>query len=104
MVIIMQVTLMNVFVNICYSDETTGWTPLTYAASGGHIDIVKYLLDEGADVNGKFSPEKLKCNEKTSWIVRSYSVLYIHTHIYHFDTSDQRKPQGYISHISLTTG
>ena len=24
--------------------------------------------------------------------------------IYHFDTSDQRKPQGYISHISLTTG
>ena len=24
--------------------------------------------------------------------------------IYHFDTSDQRKSQGYISHISLTTG
>ena len=25
-------------------------------------------------------------------------------YIYHFDTSDQRKPQGYISHIALTTG
>ena len=24
--------------------------------------------------------------------------------IYHFDTPDQRKPQGYLSHISLTTG
>jgi len=24
--------------------------------------------------------------------------------LYHFDTSDQRKPQGYISHIALTTG
>ena len=24
--------------------------------------------------------------------------------VYHFDTSDQRKSQGYISHISLTTG
>ena len=23
--------------------------------------------------------------------------------IYHFDTSDQRRPQGYISHIALTT-
>ena len=28
----------------------------------------------------------------------------VHIHIYHFDTSDQRKPQGYISHIALTTG
>ena len=24
--------------------------------------------------------------------------------IYHLDISDQRKPQGYISHIALTTG
>ena len=24
--------------------------------------------------------------------------------IYHFNTSDQRKPQGYISHIALTIG
>ena len=24
-------------------------------------------------------------------------------YIYHFDTSDQRKTQGYISHIALTT-
>ena len=27
-----------------------------------------------------------------------------YTYIYHFDTSDQWKLQGYISHIALTTG
>ena len=36
------------------------------------------------------------------------SVWYISymygSYIYHFDTSDQRKPQDYISHIALTTG
>ena len=33
----------------------------------------------------------------------SWYELVEYTHIYHFDTSDQRKPQGYISHIALTT-
>ena len=28
-----------------------GWTPLIYAATGGHDDIVKFLLDHGADIN-----------------------------------------------------
>ena len=28
----------------------------------------------------------------------------VHNLIYHFDTSDQRKPQGYISHIALWLG
>ena len=30
-------------------------------------------------------------------------MVFASAYIYHFDTSDQRKPQGYISHISLTT-
>jgi ankyrin repeat protein len=29
----------------------TGWTPLIYAATGGHDAIVEYLIAEGADVN-----------------------------------------------------
>ena len=29
--------------------------------------------------------------------------IHIYSKIYHFDTSDQRKPQDYISHIALTT-
>ena len=28
-----------------------GWTPLIYAATGGHDEIVRWLLGEGADIN-----------------------------------------------------
>jgi ankyrin repeat protein len=28
-----------------------GWTPLIYAATGGHADVARYLIDAGADVN-----------------------------------------------------
>ena len=28
-----------------------GWTPLIYAATGGHDDLVRWLLGEGADIN-----------------------------------------------------
>jgi ankyrin repeat protein len=31
--------------------EGTGWTPLIYAATGGHDAVVTYLLAEGAKVN-----------------------------------------------------
>ena len=56
----------------CYSNEATGWTPLTFAAAQGHLLVVEYLLKSGADVDGKFSPEKLQRftdSEKTSWNV-----------------------------------
>ena len=28
-----------------------GWTPLIYAATGGHADVARYLIDAGANVN-----------------------------------------------------
>ena len=31
-----------------------GVTPLMYAAQGGHLGIVKFLVTHGADVNVKF--------------------------------------------------
>lgn len=35
----------------------TGWTPLHYAATGGHVDIVQILLDENAYIDAE-SPNK----------------------------------------------
>ena len=33
--------------------EPRGWTPLIYAATGGHDDVVAYLLDQGANINAQ---------------------------------------------------
>jgi len=33
--------------------EPRGWTPLIYAATGGHDDVVVYLLDQGANINAQ---------------------------------------------------
>ena len=30
-----------------------GWTPLMWAADGGHLEVVKYLANNGANVNDK---------------------------------------------------
>jgi ankyrin repeat protein len=31
--------------------DTPGWTPLIYAATNGQIEVMRYLLDAGADIN-----------------------------------------------------
>jgi len=56
---------------LCYllgfSNENNGRTPLTYAAEHGHEEIVDYLLELGADVNGKFKgaqPNAKKISKK----------------------------------------
>lgn len=33
--------------------DTTGWTPLHYAAAGNHVEIVKFMIENGADINLK---------------------------------------------------
>lgn len=34
-------------------EDTTGWTPLHYAAAGNHVEIAKFLIDNGANINMK---------------------------------------------------
>ena len=51
----------------CFSNETDGHTPLTYAARHGHEEIVDYLLEKGSNVNGKF--EGAKNYKISSWNV-----------------------------------
>jgi hypothetical protein len=30
-----------------------GWPPLAYACLEGHVDVARYLIEHGADVNGR---------------------------------------------------
>lgn len=38
---------------VVHARDENGWTPLHEGARGGHLDIVRYLTDSGADVNAK---------------------------------------------------
>lgn len=38
---------------VAYQKGLRKWTPLMYAANGGHVEVTRYLLDEGATVNAR---------------------------------------------------
>ena len=40
------------------AEGSGGKTPLILASSKGHVDLVKFLLDNGADVNAKAKIDK----------------------------------------------
>ena len=33
--------------------SNNGWTPLNFAANNGHVDVVRLLLEKGADIESK---------------------------------------------------
>ena len=37
----------------CYSNSQSQWTPLHHASSSGHVDVVKLLLTQGAEIDSK---------------------------------------------------
>ncbi|KAH0497501.1 hypothetical protein TgHK011_004800 [Trichoderma gracile] len=46
--------------------DMRGWTPVTYAASNGHIDVIRTLINNGADIRtptrGGWSPINVACS------------------------------------------
>jgi len=48
-------------------DDSMGWTALHYASENGHLGVVCYLLDQGADINARGdlgqSPLYVACQE-----------------------------------------
>ena len=38
---------------IVHTKDENGWTPLHEGVRGGHLDVVKYLISNGADPNVK---------------------------------------------------
>ena len=64
--------------------------------SSHQLDIIKKIIEIFAPIE--------KITRSISANLASISIVIPYLRIYHFDTSDQRKPQGYISHITLTTG
>ena len=37
--------------SIVNKQDSNGWTPLHEGARGGHLEVVRYLVDQGADIN-----------------------------------------------------
>ena len=54
---------------ICCSDDQFGQTPLCVAAYHGNETMVEFLMQSGADIDGKFSDAN---NYEMNWKVQLY--------------------------------
>lgn len=50
-----------------------GWTPLHYAAANGHLDVMRYLLEESAYIDAE-SPNRTTPLMMAAWLGHIYAV------------------------------
>lgn len=46
-----KVNSLQVSLDMCWLQDSGGWTPIIWAAEHKHLDVIKVLLNRGADVN-----------------------------------------------------
>lgn len=53
--------------------DQAGWAPIHEAANYGHVDIIQFLLDRGANVNEQGKLSSMECQGVTPLIDSSFN-------------------------------
>ena len=61
--------------NALYQPDKSGWTPLHEATYEGHIDVVTFLLEHGANINAP-------THEGTTPLLQAYETYGRHSQVY----------------------
>lgn len=87
-------------VNSC---DDKKWTPLMYAVCNGYLDLCKFLVDQGADVNSKAGKEDVMCDDKKNnypltrnFIKAMRKLKACQTHWFGEPTYDAEKIRGFL--------
>ena len=87
-------------VNSC---DDKKWTPLMYAVCNGYLDLCKFLVDQGADVNSKVGKEDVMCDDKKNnypltrnFIKAMRKLKACQTHWFGEPTYDAEKIRGFL--------
>ena len=72
-----------------------GWSPLNAASDNGHLDVVKTLLEAGANINqannvGTCTHKSCSLNRNCTCTTQSilYKIMFIEPQLYLYNTAD----------------